>query len=194
MKNSPNQLFPYIIHNDKQIADSTEIIRYLQSNFNNTLDSNLTAEQQAQSIALQRICDHHLYWTILYYNWVDPEGWLSTEEAFFAAVPKLLRKWVANKVRKHQLQRLQQQSLGRLSPTQIYHQASEDIDTIATYLDKKQYLLGDSVHAVDATVHAFLAVILRRPGNSPLKQHVAKYPELEAYVSRIFQRFYDEEN
>ena len=64
---------PYIDIDGKIMADSGLIIDHLERTNGHRLDGRLTLAQRAESLAIQRMLEEHLYWVMVYGRWVDPE-------------------------------------------------------------------------------------------------------------------------
>jgi glutathione S-transferase len=185
MRASPTGKLPYIKVGEKVISDSTLIIDYLKTEQGDVLDRSLTANQRADSWALQVMLEEHLYWIIVYSRWVDPSGWAIAKKDFFGSLPKVLQWFVPMIVRRKIKKALYVQGLGRHSREVIYALGKKDLLTIAAYLYAQPFVFGEEPTSIDACVYAFLASILFAPIPSPLKQYAEQLPELLAYCERM---------
>src|SRR5690606_18368455 len=140
---------------------------------------------------LRRTIEEHLYWVGVYSRWVEDEGFAALGEYFKKILPPVLGPLVLRRViRPKTVKALHAQGLGRHSRDDIYRRGREDIAAIAELLGDNDYLLGPDPTSIDATLFAFAAAILRTPGDRPIKQAVASYPNLVAYTDRMFARYF----
>ena len=184
-KQAPKGKLPFIEDDGFQIGDSHLIIKYLKEKYGDPLDEDLSKEQQMQSILLQRLMEDHLYWTGLYFRWMDPQGWQATEAAFFSRVPFWIRKFIAKKIRKHFIEQLFIQGMGRHTHAEVAMLGIEDLQTLAQALNSQSYFLGHIPHSIDACAHAFLSNIYKPPVENPLKEYLLKQQNLMQYCERM---------
>src|SRR5579871_1419632 len=76
---SPTRKAPYIELDGKLLVDSGLIIDHLERGSGHRVDGKLTLAQRAESLALQRLMEDHLYWVIVYGRWVDLDAWTETD-------------------------------------------------------------------------------------------------------------------
>lgn len=187
---SPSGKLPFIKDGDKTITDTAVIIEYLKKTYGDELDQQLTAMQQAEGIAIQRMLEEHLYHILVYSRWIDPAGWAIVSKDFFNRVPKPVKLLLMPLIRRKVKKSLWAQGVGRLSPANLYVEGKKDINALADFLCRQPYLLGDDVTGFDATVYAFCANLVYTPINSPLHECARQRPELVAYCERMKKRIY----
>ena len=72
----PKGKLPFIVDDDGTVvADSSLIIEHLTRSRGVDLDRELSREERAQALALQRLFEDHLYFVGLWSRWIDPDGW-----------------------------------------------------------------------------------------------------------------------
>lgn len=189
---APKGKLPFIKEEGEVIADSNLIINYLKAKHGDLLDQNLTTAQRAQNLALLRLIEEHLYWTIMYSRWADESGWPVVKALFFSGVPTWLRPWITRSVRRQMLKTLYLQGIGRHSRDEIYEFGKSDIDVIAATLGHQAFINGDTPTSLDACVYGFIANILAFPAINPLQSYCLKQTNLVDYCARMKQRFYDQ--
>ena len=189
-RSSPTGKLPYIRDNGRVMSDSTLIIDYLKTQYGDDLDQHLTSNQRAEAWALQVLLEEHLYWIIVYFRWVDPEGWQVTKKDFFGKMPKVIQAIIPPLLRRKVKKALYQQGLGRHSRDDIYALGKKDLMTIATSVYSQPFILGNQASSIDACVYAFLSSILYAPINSPLKTYALQLPELSTYCERMKKVLY----
>ena len=187
---APKGKMPYIEDNGKLIADSAFIIAHLKARYGDPLDADLTPEQRAISQAFTRLLEENLYWAVVYARWIEPAGWAITRPAFFNTMPAPFKWFVPTLARRGLVKSLHGHGMGRHSREEIYAIGQRDITALADYLGEKKFFLGESPSSVDATVYGFLANLIWAPIENPLKEHAKQYPQLEAYCTRMRDRYF----
>ncbi|MBX9916175.1 MAG: glutathione S-transferase family protein [Nitrosomonas sp.] len=187
---APKGKLPYISDNGKTLGDSRFIIEYLKSTYHD-LDSGLTPEELAISIALQRLLEEHLFWVALYSRWqFTDENWQVNKQAIFGALPPIVRDVAASHTRKKIQQQIYGHGMGRHQAEEIFALGKQDIDALSAYLGHKPYFLGDRPTTLDASAFGLLINISGCPIESPLKEHALIKENLLAYIERITHSFY----
>src|SRR3990167_10081098 len=184
-RRGPKGKMPVLKDGDKIIPDSGFILEYLKNKFGNTLDAHLTAEQQAMAIAVRRMIEENLYFVILYSRWIDPVGKKFINDAFKQFFPRLLSPLILAIIRRNLKKQAHGQGIGRHTRKEIYFIGKQDIHAIATLLGSNRYFFGDKPTSIDATVYAFLSVIIYTPFDNPLREGACENQRLMEYVARM---------
>ena len=187
---APKGKLPWIDDDGTAVADSGLIIDYLKRKFGDTLDGDLTPLQRARALAITRLLEEHLYWTVLHDRWIALSGWKMTRPAVFGALPWPLRVIVPWVARRGIRAELRGHGMGRHTPEQIHALGVADIDALAALLGDEAYLLGAQASSVDAIAAAFLANILLVPLETPIKAAAAGHPNLVAYCQSMTQQYF----
>ena len=189
---APKGKLPWIDDDGIAVADSGLIIDYLKRKFGDPLDRDLTDLQRAQALAITRLLEEHLYWTVLNDRWITDSGWAMTRPAFFGAMPWPLRVIVPIVARRGIRAELQGHGMGRHALDQIHALGVADLDALAALLGEQAYFLGSKATSVDAVAAAFLANILMVPLETPIKAAAAGHSNLVAYCRRMAQQYFPE--
>jgi hypothetical protein len=185
MKLAPKGKFPYITTKDgKKIGDSSFIIEYLTKEYNITLDNHLSDKEKAVSHAFTKLCTEELYWVILYLRWFDPKGWNITKEAYFGAAPKLLRNFIAEKIKKDLYKQFYGHGMGRHSHDEIYHLGVIGVTAIREYLGDNNFFMGDKPTTIDSCIYSFIANFME-PIDNPVKSFILENKNLIDYCERM---------
>jgi glutathione S-transferase len=190
LRRAPKGKAPWIEDDGKVIADSGFILEHLVARYGDQLDAALSAEQRATSMALTRMMDEHLYWTVLYTRWMQEDNWRTLRKVFFGTLPAPLRWFVPDLVRASLRKQLWGHGIGRHRPEEIYALGCADISALADFLGAKPFFMGESPASIDATAYAYLANLLWVPFASPLKTHAESRPSLLAYCERMRDRYF----
>jgi glutathione S-transferase len=190
---APKGKLPWIDDDGTALADSGLIIDYLKGRYGDTLDRDLTPVQRATALAITRLLEEHLYWTVLHDRWISAVGWKMTRPGFFGAMPWPLRVIVPWVARRGIRAELHGHGMGRHTPEQIHALGVADVDALAELLGDKAFFLGSQATSVDAVAAAFLANIVMVPLESPIKRAAAAHPNLVAYCRRMAQQYFPDD-
>ena len=187
---APKGKVPYVEVDGKLMGDSQFIIEYLKRTRGDTLDANLTAEQQATGHTVRRMLEESTYWNIVYTRWVDEAGWRAYVPVLETMLPVILGNVMLPVLRRKMFKTLHAQGTGRHTFEEVQKLGKDDVTALATILDNKKYLLGDAPTSFDAAVYAFLVGIIAFPVDSDFKQHTLSQGNLVEYCARIKSRFF----
>ena len=88
---SPTGKMPFIETKGRKYSDSNLIIEFLEKENAFSLDSHLTQQQKAISLAFIRLCEDSLYWVGVYTRWVDIDNKIWKKDFIkTSGLPKLL--------------------------------------------------------------------------------------------------------
>ena len=192
---APKGKLPYIIAQGKKIPDSSHIIEYLTLHFSLTLDNHLNQEQLAIGHAVSIMLEERLRWCIVYSRWIDERYWPSFKNIFLDLLPvpiKIIFPILAKRNKRRIAATLNSNGIGKFSPEEIYIFGKKDIDTIATILASKSYLLGEKLSSFDAITYSFLANLIDVPIESPLNIYARDYKTLRNYCQRMKSNYFSD--
>lgn len=190
---APRGKLPYIDDNGVKIADSRAIIRHLQQHYGPGPDTGLSPAQLAQALAWQRLLEEHLYWISMYSRWQgSAENWQINKQAIFGSLPVWAGAPLAQAYRWRIKAQLRGQGLARLSPAEIWQQATADIAALSTQLGDQPYFLGQQPCSLDASAYGVLSNIINCPVTSPLQELAEQTPNLPAFCRRMQSRYFPE--
>ena len=179
----PKQKLPAIRVDGQLIPDSENIRSYLESQ-GADFEPGLSDMEKSTARAFVRMAEEHMYFHVVLDRWGDDNVWPIIREEYFAAIPKLLRGVVTNKLRKACLQGMDRQGLGRFSPRERLARLEPDLQAITTRLWHGPFLFGETPTAADASVGAMLANMRATPGKTLLKTRIAEDEILCRYIDR----------
>ena len=190
---APKGKLPFIKDGSNKIADSTFIINYLKSQYGDPLDKDLTIEQRAVMIAMQRLLEEHLYWVGMYTRWCyTQENWQVNKQAIFGGMPPIIRDIVAAIYRRLIVKQIHGQGLGRHNTEDVFQLGRVDLDALSTFLAEKPYFMGDKPTTLDASAFGILINTLWHPIESPIKDYGLNQKNLNAYCDRMMAKFFPE--
>lgn len=185
---------PYIELDGQIICDSGLIIAHLESKFGNRLDGRLTLAERAQSLALQRMMEEHVYWAVVYARWVDPDkaDHVRSYIRDVIGLPRWLLPLVAPMIQRQMRKALRAHGLGRHDAATIWRLGIDDVNALGHWLGNRSFGFGASAAVFDATLFAFIASIVHTPWDFPLKSHTLKHRNLVDHSARMLQTVFPE--
>jgi len=184
----PKGKLPWIEHEGRKIGDSNFIIDYLQERFGCDGNRGLDATQRATALALRRMIEENLYWTLVYDRWMVDENWRGFREVVLGGLPPPLRMVIAPVARRGVRRQLAGHGMGAHSRDEIHAIGIKDMGAIADVLGDKPFLMGAEATEVDAVAYGFLANMLKVPIASPVKDEGLRHANLVAYLDRARTR------
>ena len=190
-RKAPKGKLPFIADDGRTIADSTFIIEYLKKTYGAPLDTDLSDEEKAISLAFQRMIEENLYWCVIHARWQDDSNWVEFKKVLFSRMPFPLRVIIPSIARKMAIGGLKGQGMGRHSVAEVSEIAIRDIAAIATFLGEKTFIMGDKPSSLDATVYAFISTMMGDPVQSEFKRFALKQQNLVDYCDRMEAAYYE---
>ena len=179
----PKQKLPAIRVDERIIPDSENIRRYLET-LGADFDAGLSDMEKSTSRAFIRMAEEHMYFHVVMERWGDDTVWPIIRDTYFAAIPRLLRGIITNKLRKSLMRGMHAQGLGRFTPQERLDRLESDLQAITTRLWHGPFLFGNKPTAADASVAAMLANMRATPGNPRMKMRIAEDEILCRYIDR----------
>jgi glutathione S-transferase len=187
---APNKFLPYIDDAGSIVADSTFIRRHIERKYRFDFDAALTAEQKAAAWAIERMCEDHLYFAMLEGRWLHAANFKNGVGTMFGVVPAPLRPVAKRMLIRANRQRLLGHGMGRHGRADIEALAVRDIDSLATLLGERPYLMGATPCGADATVFGMITSILTPPLDTGLRSAIQRHRNLVAYRDRLTAAYF----
>ncbi|XP_056017176.1 failed axon connections homolog [Ostrea edulis] len=177
--------FTWIEINGEEISDSEFCIQYVNRKFNVDPDKGFSDEDRAAALAIQRMVDEHLYWTVALQRWVyDAIDGINISEMLNIPPTALsLIRYVTEKQSYHQ-------GMGRHTKEEMHHVMNEDLKALSKFIGSKKFLLGDRVCQADAAVFGMLAQLYWHGFGGHGEKTIQKYPNLCGYCDRMKVEFW----
>ncbi|MGH8354763.1 MAG: glutathione S-transferase family protein [Pseudomonas sp.] len=187
-RKAPKGKLPFIKLDDEVIADSAIILRTLSERLGLTLDAHLDAAGRGRAVAIMRLCDEHLYFLLVYFRWLEDEGWNQVKPAFFGALPAPYKWFVPGLARASVRKALHGQGLGRHNREELLSFAREDLQALSDLLGAAPYFGGAQPCSADAAAYGILANLVLSTLETPLNRLAREYPRLAAYCERLREK------
>jgi len=181
----PKGKLPFVEIDGERIGDSAFIIEHLKAKYGDKLDGKLSTERQALHTAITRLFESDLYFVLLYYRWVDADGWRFTTQRQFKRMPLPVRLFALPMIHKKVRRVAQSQGIGRHRPEEILKIGAADVDAISEFLSDQDFFLGSKPTSLDATAYGFLKNMIDDPLDTPLNRYARSKRNLVGYVSRM---------
>lgn len=183
----PYAKLPVIKVDGQTIGDSHNIQTFLETQ-GADLWSKTTPGDRAIGHAFMRMAEEHIYFHLVLDRWENEQTWRIVQAKYFSDIPRLLRGFVSNSLRKALLKGLKMQGLGRFNATERLTRIELDLSAIAQQIDAKPFLLGDQPTPADFSVAAMLGALMAAPVPTLLSQRVANDAHLVNYTARVATR------
>ncbi|WP_298853579.1 glutathione S-transferase family protein [uncultured Ruegeria sp.] len=180
----PHQKLPVLRTPEHLVPDSDLIRDWLEQQGAN-FDQGLTDVEKAQSRALVRMAEEHLYFHIVLDRWGNDDVWPILRETFFTEIPALIRKPASNAIRKSVLKGITSQGIGRFSLPERLDRIERDLEAISAYLWQSPFLLGERLTSADMSIGPMLAAMRATPADTPLTRRIKQDNLLNSYVDRM---------
>ncbi len=182
---APKGKIPYAEIDGQILGDSSLIILKLKKKFGDSLDNDLTPRDKAFALAIQRLCEDHLYFSAAWLRWSDEESWNFVRKFFLKLMPPLIGGLIIKKLHKDFIKNIYFQGTGRHSRDEIIEFIKEDLNALSVLLGENQFFLGAKATSIDATVYGFLVQQLWIPWSSPTKTHIQNLKNLKEFCERM---------
>jgi glutathione S-transferase len=189
---APKGKLPYIRDEDEIVADSTFIRFHIERKYRFDFDRGFSPGQKGVAWAVEKMCEDHLYWTVIDARWFDKANFARGPASFFKRAPAPIRPVVKTMVLRDLKKRMVGHGIGRHAKADIEELARRDLDAVAGILGDKPYLLGGEPSGADATVFGAVAACLCDIFETPVRTAAESHPNLVAYRNRMMKRFYPE--
>jgi glutathione S-transferase len=189
---APKGKLPYITDDADVVADSTFIRAHIERKYSVDMDEGLDARQRAESWAIERMLEDHLYFAMVWFRWIVPENFAKGPSRFADVVPEAQREQMRREMQVRKDADMRSHGIGRHSPAEIAALGERSIEAISQLLGSNAYVMGERPSAVDAAAFGVLASVLTPFFDTPLREAVLERPNQVAYVQRMMQRYYPE--
>jgi glutathione S-transferase len=184
-RKSPTKEVPWVTFADGSVmGDSGKIIEHLEAE-GPSLDEWLSDEQRTQSRELIERVDAPIYFSSLYYNFVDDEGWARQKKYIGARLPWALRLFLPAIIRKTQVVKCAKHGFTDRSD---YGKAVTAIGELSEALGDKPFLMGDEPAVADCCLWPQLLGCMNTDQSTPARDAARGDDRLQDYMERVAER------
>ena len=191
-RKAPKRKGPWLDDNGTAIPDSTFIRWHLEREHGIDFDAGLSGDQKSLGWALEKMCEDHLYFSMLWERWEIDENFTKGPSQFFGIIPAVVRGFLANRIRKSVTRDLDGQGFSRHSHDEIAQLVIPDLDTLSNVLGDKPWLFGDTPCGADAAVHGFVTNVLCEHFQTPVQESGVQRANLVAFRDRGLAEWFPE--
>lgn len=184
-RKTPKGKLPYLIDNDKTIADSELIVEHINDTHDGCVYAGLSPESKALGVAISRLAEDHLYWMIVASRWLDDTWWPHVKQGFFDPLPPVIRTVAASMARKQVVRTYHLQGLGRHTLEEQKGFAHRDLSALQTMVPDLGYLAGEAPGVYDFTLASILSGMFDNQPATWLTTLAQPYDSLRRYAERV---------
>ncbi len=190
LRKAPRGKLPWIDDDGTIVTDSRMIRHHLETAHGADFSGGYDAARLGIGLAVERLCEDHLYWFNVDNRWLRPENFAKGPAQFFKRVPAVLRPLVKARILARLRMALHGQGTGRLEAPEKAHLVGRAVDSISDIMGANDYLLGPDPCGADATLFGFLASVESPFFDTPYGAMVRGRENLVAYLDRMGGRFF----
>jgi glutathione S-transferase len=189
----PPGKLPYIRDGGDIIADSTFIRLHLEKRYNIDFDEGLSPKERGLAWAVEKMCEDHLYWLLVYARWAEDANFKRGPAKFFDAAPGPVRPLVRWFIRRQLKQTLHGQGAGRYSESERAILSGRTFTSLSAILGGQPYIMGEKPCGADATVFAFVLGALCPIFDDVMRTSAESHANLKDYCARLNRQYYQEQ-
>ena len=182
----PNKKLPVINDSGTVIADSSLIESYCNQKYSINLNRELSSKDNSIGYAFSKMMEEYLYWAALCERWLYSDNWTGVRDTYFSSVPIFARVPLGLMVRNSLRKAAVGHGMARHSYDEILSISSTGITAIASFLDDKEYFMGDRVSSYDSTAYGFISNLLYSDFNPEMQKQVQSHNNLTSYCERMY--------
>jgi glutathione S-transferase len=187
---APKGLLPYIDDAGETIADSSFIRFHLEQKYHLDFDAGLSAADRAIAWSIEKMVEDHLYFALLDLRWTNRANFARGIAKMFDVIPAPVRPLARLVMRRRTIGRTRGHGMGRHSRDQIERLAIKDLETLATIMGSRSFLMGERPCAADAAVFGMIAAILTPILESRVIDAASSHSNLVKYRDRMMERYF----
>ncbi len=134
--------------------------------------------------------ENHLVWIWTHERWTLPDEYANGPAHYFKGVPAFARPVVELYMGRKLARMRHEQGVSRYTDAERDEMSKRGLDSIATILGDKQFLMGDAPCGADATLFSFMNVLLCPPFKAPSVMMARGYANIVAYSARLAAQYF----
>jgi glutathione S-transferase len=190
IRKAPRGKLPVIVDDGETIADSTFIRLHIEKKHGFDFDAGLDARERAIAWSVEKMLEDHLVWVWTHERWTHEADYANGPAHYFKGVPAVARPLVELYVKRKLARARYAQGVSRYTDAERETLSGRGLDAIATILGDKPFLMGDKPCGADATLFAFMNVLLCPKFKAPCVMQARAHSNLVAYSARIAAQYF----
>ena len=192
-RKAPKGKLPYIRDGEDIVADSTFIRLHLEKRYNIDFDEGLSPKERGLAWAVEKMCEDHLYWLLVYALWAEDANFKRGPAKFFDVAPAPVRPFLKWFIRRRVKQALHGQGAGRYSESERAILADRTFASLSAILGGQPYIMGERPCGADATVFAFVLGALCPGFDAGIQTSAESHANLKDYCARLNRQYYQKQ-
>ena len=135
----PKGKAPWIEIDGEKLGGSTFVVAYLTKRFGVDPDAGLTPEQRGMAVAIQRMIDENLYWTMVHDHWMHKANWRVFRDVVLGGPSAPLRRVLGPVARRGVRKQLEGHGMGKHSAEEVAMIGPRDVAAPAGILVPKPW-------------------------------------------------------
>lgn len=168
---------------ERAIGDSTRIVAHLAT-LGHPLDGGGDVRTRAEVLLWEELADTSLNGFLVAARWADARNWPATKQAYFAAMPAILRAFIPDRQRKSVLAALRARDVLRQGEAACWERFEEMLDLLEARAPQSGWWIGERATVADVAIFAQLHS-LRTPLTRWQAARLAERPTLTRYLDRV---------
>lgn len=181
---NPTGQLPVVAFGDEKLADSTRILKRIETLKPGSLTRSLDARAIAEAWLWEEFADTALYPYVLTTRWADDRGWPVPRKYFFGPLPPVVRSVIGSAVRRGTVKKLVERDFLRGGLDACYSRMAAILDDLDARAPEDGFWMGPSATVADVGLFGQLHA-LRIPLVEHAAAEVAKRKRLSAYLDRV---------
>ncbi len=187
---APKGKLPYIDDDGTIVADSVFIRLYLEDKYKIDFDADLSEQERAAAVAVERLVEDHIYWMVVYMRWAVDANFAAGPAHFYDHLPDDVQSVTRDGMRANVLGYLETQGMGRHTVEEVGQLARRAFSALSRLLGDRPYMMGNRQCGVDASTFGQLASALTPWFESPVRDAAESHPNLVDYSQRMMALHY----
>jgi len=184
-RKGPRGKNPWIELDGERIGDTEVIIDLLSRRRGVDLDKGLDSNQLAHGHVLRRAFEEHFHQILEWELFVHPAGAAYVDQQVAKKVPPVVRTFISSRLRGHFRKQLFARGIGRHSPETIASKGRADVDSLATHLAGRTFLVAERPTLADVAVFGQLAPMVHWPMATPVATYMKSVAAIASYCERM---------
>jgi glutathione S-transferase len=182
-KYNPTGQAPVLLIDGKPVPDSTEIIKALDALGTRSL---VPAErrQRAEAWFWEDYADRVLGYFVFAARWFDDRNWEALSAEQFGPMPRFLKPWLPNRVRKRLLKSMGSMEFIRIGQAACWKDFQEHLDLLDDSAPETGFWVGAQITVADIGLFAILHSMRSDLSQWQMDQ-INQRPKLRAWLDRV---------
>jgi glutathione S-transferase len=182
-KYNPTGQAPVLLIDGKPVPDSTAIIKAIDSLGAKSLVPG-DRRRRAEAWVWEDYADGVLGYYVFAARWFDDRNWEALSTEHFAPMPRFLKPWVPNRIRKRILKSMSSMEFIRIGQAACWKNFQEHLDMLEDTAPESDFWLGDEMTVADIGLFGILHCL-----RSDLSQwqwdEIDRRPRLRGWLDRV---------